>query len=250
MHSGMVFLAPLTADAAQARAPAPQRRPQIQPLAPEPPDPERPDLAPPRGSSAEANIPQSWWAPVKRLCDLMVAVPLLVVMSPLILGFWIAVRMGSAGPGLFWSARVGRGGRLFMMPKLRSMLISAPLQAREVFAQDQDPATPLGRFIRGYSLDELPQLWCVIVGQMSLIGPRPLLPNDPGADARMQFPAALTVRPGVTGLAQVSGRNHVTPRRKARYDAFYARKLGLGLDAAILWRTTVALFFRRGGGVL
>lgn len=186
----------------------------------------------------------------KRMIDIIAAAVLLLALAPLIGYFWTLVRMTSAGPGLHWSKRVGRNGRTFWMPKLRTMTEDAPLVAREALTAANDVTTPLGRFLRKNSLDELPQLWSILVGEMSFIGPRPLLPNDPGSAARRQFPQSLAVRPGLSGLAQINGRNHVPPRRKARYDAFYAERLDLGMDLYVLKHTALILFRRAGGGVL
>lgn len=186
----------------------------------------------------------------KRIGDVAIALPALVAFLPVIGAFWVAVRMTSRGPGLHWSKRVGRNGAVFQMPKLRTMEQDAPVMAREAFTPATDKTTPLGRVLRAHSLDELPQFWSILRGDMSLIGPRPLLPNDPASEERRQRPVCLSVRPGMTGLAQIRGRNHVQPRRKARYDAFYASRQSAGFDAWIVWQTLSALFFRRGGGVL
>jgi O-antigen biosynthesis protein WbqP len=174
----------------------------------------------------------------------------LVALAPLLLVLWALVRLTSPGPGLHWSERVGANGRTFMMPKLRTMAKDSPQVAREQLIGGAELTTPLGKHLRRLSLDELPQLYSVVRGDMSLIGPRPLMPSDPGAAARWRFAASLRVRPGMSGLAQVKGRNLVTPRRKARYDAFYARRATLRMDAWLIGVTLRILFRRCGGGVL
>lgn len=173
----------------------------------------------------------------KRAFDVLVAGAVLVFASPILLAVWLLVIATSKGPGLFWSERVGLHDGRFMMPKFRTLMTSAPVVPREVLHLSEQQFTPVGQLLRRMSLDELPQLFSVLKGDMSLIGPRPLLPSDPAARQRMLFPAALTVRPGITGLAQVSGRNAVTARRKARLDAFYARSLCFGIDMVLLVKT-------------
>ena len=132
------------------------------------------------------------------------------------------------------------------MPKFRTMMTSAPVISREVIASAQTHITPLGRLLRRWSIDELPQLWCIVRGDMSFIGPRPLLPDDPAEQARQLYPAVRQVRPGLSGLSQVRGRNLVSPRRKARLDATYARVRNGALDLEICARTVVTLISGRG----
>lgn len=184
----------------------------------------------------------------KRTLDIVAAGLGAVLFLPFFVLIWALVRVTSPGPGLYWSRRVGRGGRLFWMPKFRTMRVDAPEKPREAFAAADADAmiTPIGRLLRNSSVDELPQLWCILVGDMSLIGPRPLLASDPGARARRSFPLSLTVKPGLSGLAQVNGRNAVTPRRKARLDALYANRLSFALDLRLMLRTAQIVFTRAG----
>lgn len=181
----------------------------------------------------------------KRAIDLVFAMGLLILFAPLMSIIWCAVTLTSAGPGLHWSPRVGRGGRMFRMPKFRTMSADAPLGPRELFWHECE-VTSLGQFLRRTSLDELPQLFSILCGDMSVIGPRPLLESDPAARARLAFPDALAVRPGLSGLAQISGRNQVTPRRKARLDAFYVRKMSFGYDLTLMIRTLMIVASGRG----
>lgn len=182
----------------------------------------------------------------KRAFDALAAAAALVLFAPLMAAIFIAVRLTSPGPGLHWSNRVGRGGCVFRMPKFRTMRCGAPIVARERLSDPDAHITPLGRFLRHTSLDELPQLWSIVAGDMSLIGPRPLIPTDPAVHAREAYPEIARVRPGLSGLAQVSGRNHLTPRKKARYDALYARKQCWMLDLMIIKRTLRIVFSRAG----
>ncbi|MBL8544360.1 MAG: sugar transferase [Hyphomonadaceae bacterium] len=182
----------------------------------------------------------------KRLFDLALASTALLTLAPLLLLIWLAIRLTSTGPGLYWSARAGRGGRVFLMPKFRTMLASAPQTPRETLEAADTLVTPLGKLLRRWSLDELPQLFSILKGDMSFIGPRPLMPEDPAHIARLKFPASLAVRPGLSGLAQVRGRNLVSPRRKARLDALYARVRSGPLDIALIGRTAIVLVTGRG----
>lgn len=182
----------------------------------------------------------------KRLFDFVLALSASVMLAPVILLAWIAVRATSSGPGFYWSVRAGRGGRTFVMPKFRTMAQDAPEQPRELLKNADQHVTWLGKIMRRWSLDELPQLYCILKGEMSFIGPRPLMPNDPAQVARTKFPDALSVRPGLSGLSQVRGRNHVSPRRKARLDAFYARARTGPFDLEICLRTIGVLVTGRG----
>ncbi len=198
----------------------------------------------PRASLWRASSRRRYWR--KRLFDFVVALSASVMLAPFLFAAWIAVRATSKGPGFFWSVRAGRGGRTFLMPKFRTMGQGAPEQPRELLQNADAHVTWLGKFMRRWSLDELPQLYCILNGDMSFIGPRPLMPTDPAQIARGLFPDALQVRPGLSGLSQVRGRNHVSPRRKARLDAFYARARTGPFDLEIFARTIGVLINGRG----
>lgn len=188
-----------------------------------------------------------FWYPGKRTIDLIFSVLIFIFIMPLLLVTWIAIRLDSPGPGLFWSYRVGRRGRLFAMPKFRTMTLDTPLAPREDLGSIADQCTrPLGRMLRRSSIDEIPQLWCIARGDMSFIGPRPLLPDDEAIIERRFFPMSLEVLPGISGVSQIRGRNYVTPRRKARYDSFYAKNCSILLDLYILLETMVVVFTKRG----
>lgn len=183
----------------------------------------------------------------KRTIDAVFAAMILVFAFPLLATVWIAVRLETSGPGLFWSDRVGRNGRIFRMPKFRTMAAVTPLAPREDLGEAANPLiSPLGSFLRRTSIDELPQALSILRGHMSFIGPRPLLPDDAASRARLAFPESLRAVPGISGLSQVRGRNYVTPRRKARYDAFYAKRVGWRFDAFIFRETAIALLTKDG----
>jgi lipopolysaccharide/colanic/teichoic acid biosynthesis glycosyltransferase len=200
---------------------------------------------------------------VKRALDIVLASLLLVVASPLLLLLWCLVRSTSAGPALFRQERVGRDFRLFTMLKFRSMYISNDDRAHrayvtgmlgaedaaapngELFKLVGDPrVTPLGAWLRRTSLDELPQLINVLHGEMSLVGPRPMLPWEAELLAET-YRRRFTVKPGMTGLWQVSGRSRLSMRAALELDVEYARSPSVLADLAILARTVPALF--RGG---
>jgi len=183
---------------------------------------------------------------LKRAIDIAASVAGLILLSIPFVLIWLVVVCTSPGPALFWSIRVGRDGRPFRMPKFRTMRCGVSLRPREELVLREYDYTPIGRLLRRTSLDELPQLFSVIAGDMSIIGPRPLLASDPAARERLNFPAALSVRPGISGLAQVNGRNGVTPRRKARLDALYARSVCLRVDALLLAKTLVIIVNGKG----
>ncbi len=206
--------------------------------------------APPRVDRLEPALtpspPPSGTYQAKRVIDVCIAGGALVALAPLMAALWLLVVLFNGGPGLFWSQRIGRFGQTFWMPKFRTMDARAPLSPRESLEGADGHITPLGSFLRRSSLDELPQLFCVLFGQMSLIGPRPLLPDDQAIFQRQSFPHAMLARPGLSGLAQVVGRNDVTPRRKARLDALYARTVSPRVDLFIFWRTAMIVLSGRG----
>lgn len=183
---------------------------------------------------------------LKRSLDILVAGAGLVVLSPVLLILAIAVRLESPGPALHWSRRVGRGNRLFMMPKFRSMRTDAPDVATHLLPDPDRWITPLGGFLRRSSLDELPQLWSVLVGDMSLVGPRPALHSQHDL-VRLRTDAGVdALRPGLTGLAQVNGRDELPIPEKARLDADYLARRSLALDLEIIVRTALTALSGRG----
>ncbi|MEO0981621.1 MAG: sugar transferase [Pseudomonadota bacterium] len=192
--------------------------------------------APARAGGSVAAARRRRSADAKRGFDIVAGCCLLILSLPALATASLLIRLTSRGPCLFWSERVGRDGRAFALPKLRTMRVGAPLAPRETMFES-DAVTPIGGWLRRTSLDELPQLWCVVWGDMSLVGPRPLLAEDDGVRERARLGYRHTARPGLTGLAQIRGRNRVSPRRKALYDRFYAEHTSLGLDAKILAAT-------------
>jgi O-antigen biosynthesis protein WbqP len=174
----------------------------------------------------------------KRALDLAVAVPMLALTSPVLLVAMLAIRATSAGPAIFSQVRVGRGGALFACRKLRTMYRATPsLPTHEAPAGS---VTAVGKVLRATKIDELPQLWNVIKGEMSLVGPRPCLPTQTELIERRKELGVLAALPGITGLAQIKGIDMSDPRLCAETDAVYIKAASIGLDLKILLGT----FFR------
>ncbi|HEY9236015.1 MULTISPECIES: sugar transferase [Phenylobacterium] len=182
----------------------------------------------------------------KRLFDFIAALAGLIALSPVLAAIALAVRIDSPGPALHWSSRVGRRNRLFKMPKFRTMRTGAPNVATHLLEDPDAWITPLGRFLRRTSLDELPQLWSVLTGQMSLVGPRPALFNQDDLVALRTAAGVDALRPGVTGWAQINGRDELPVEDKARLDAEYLAIQSLPLDVKIILRTALTAFSGRG----
>lgn len=183
---------------------------------------------------------------LKRAFDIAASAVGLVVLSPLLLALAIAVRLDSPGPALHWSNRIGRGNALFPMPKFRTMRTGAPNVATHLLQDPDAWVTPVGRFLRRTSLDELPQLWSVLKGDMSLVGPRPALFNQDDLVALRTEAGVHTLRPGVTGWAQVNGRDELPIPKKVELDAEYLARRSLALDVKILVLTGLTAFSGRG----
>ena len=183
---------------------------------------------------------------MKRLFDILLGFCAAVILALPILLVAILVRLTSKGPALYWSNRVGKGNAIFRMPKFRSMRVGTPAVATHLL---QDPSvylTPVGSFLRKSSLDELPQLWSILVGDMSFVGPRPALFNQDDLVAlRTEFGVHELV-PGLTGWAQVNGRDELPIPEKVKLDAEYQQRQSLVFDLRILWLTFVKVLRRDG----
>lgn len=195
---------------------------------------------------------------VKRIFDLVGSVVILLVLSPLLVTIALLVRFSSPGPVLFRQERVGLRGRPFRMLKFRSMVIDAENQLAGLLDRQRDAGndvmfklrddpriTPVGRFIRRYSIDELPQLLNVVGGQMSLVGPRPPLPREVAA-YEDHVHRKFLVKPGVTGLWQISGRSSLSWEDSVRIDLYYVENWSLTGDLLVLWRTLKAVVAKDG----
>jgi lipopolysaccharide/colanic/teichoic acid biosynthesis glycosyltransferase len=193
----------------------------------------------------------------KRLLDIIVTSVALIVLSPLMLLTALLIKLTDRGPVLFWQARVGKWGRVFPFPKFRSMVVDAEARQKELMSDNQhgdgvtfkirrDPrVTWIGRIIRKTSIDELPQLWCVLKGDMSLVGPRPPLEKEVArytlADRRR-----LDATPGITCIWQVSGRSDIPFPQQVELDVEYIEKQSIGEDLRLLIKTIPAVITGRG----
>ncbi|WP_419255860.1 sugar transferase [Caulobacter sp. ErkDOM-YI] len=183
---------------------------------------------------------------MKRVFDVAAAaVGLWVLLAPLA-ALWLLVRVTSPGPALYWSQRVGKDSRLFWMPKFRTMRIDTPEVATHLLNDPDHWLTPIGAPLRRLSLDELPQLWSVLVGDMSLVGPRPALFNQDDLIAARSAAGVDKLRPGVTGWAQINGRDELSIPDKVALDADYLARRSLGFDLVILVKTVAPVVTGRG----
>jgi len=182
----------------------------------------------------------------KRAFDLAVAVVAALVLAiPLALTA-LAVALTSPGPVLYWSDRVGRQNKLFSMPKFRSMRVDTPAVATHLLSDPARYLTPIGAFLRKSSLDELPQLWSILKGDMSLVGPRPALFNQDDLVALRTSCGVHELVPGLTGWAQVNGRDELPIPEKVALDADYRQRQSLVFDLKILWMTLLKVLRRDG----
>lgn len=182
----------------------------------------------------------------KRSIDLvLVTVAGVLLFIPLIV-VALLVKITSEGPVLYWSDRVGRGNRIFRMPKFRSMCIGTPAVATHLLGNPAAHLTPIGSFIRKSSLDELPQLWSIFVGDMSFVGPRPALFNQDDLITLRTQCGVHELVPGLTGWAQVNGRDELPIPEKVRLDAIYLQRRSLWFDVRIIWLTLVKVLRRDG----
>lgn len=183
---------------------------------------------------------------MKRLFDLFLALCAGAVLLLLVAVVALAVRLTSRGPALYWSDRVGSNNRIFRMPKFRSMRVGTPAVATHLLSDPAVYLTPIGSFLRRSSLDELPQLWSILVGDMSFVGPRPALFNQQDLiDLRTRHGVHVLV-PGLTGWAQVNGRDELPIPAKVELDIQYLQRRSFWFDIRILWLTFVKVLRREG----
>ena len=183
---------------------------------------------------------------MKRLFDVVLGCLAALVLFVPVLLVAVAVRLTSKGPALYWSDRVGRNNVIFKMPKFRSMRVGTPAVATHLLADASSHLTPIGSFLRKSSLDELPQLWSILVGDMSFVGPRPALSNQQDLIALRTEQGVHTLGPGLTGWAQVNGRDELPIPEKVKLDVAYLQRQSLWFDIRILWLTFVKVLKRDG----
>lgn len=183
---------------------------------------------------------------MKRVLDLILALlAAAIILIPLCL-LALLVKMTSKGPVLYWSDRVGRHNHLFSMPKLRTMRVDTPVVATHLLPDPAQFLTPIGSFLRKSSLDEIPQLWCILRGEMSLVGPRPALFNQDNLIELRTAHGVQELRPGLTGWAQVNGRDELPIPEKVRLDLYYAQRQSLALDLKVIMLTVLKVLRRDG----
>ncbi len=183
---------------------------------------------------------------LKRLFDLLLALVVLVIAAIPMALTALAVKLTSKGPVLYWSDRVGAENRIFRMPKFRSMRVGTPAVATHLLADPKSALTPIGSFIRKTSLDELPQLWCIFTGEMSFVGPRPALFNQHDLIALRTECGVHRLKPGITGWAQVNGRDELEIPVKVRFDREYLERQSLSFDLKILVLTAFKVMGSHG----
>jgi O-antigen biosynthesis protein WbqP len=183
---------------------------------------------------------------MKRLFDLVLLVVLGVLLALPLMITALAVRLSSPGPVIYWSERVGQRNKLFKMPKFRSMRIDTPVMATHLLLNPDQWLTPIGSFLRRSSLDELPQLWSILRGEMSFVGPRPALFNQADLITLRTEQGVDALLPGLTGWAQVNGRDELPIPQKVALDVQYLERHSLRFDIKILWMTGVKVLHRDG----
>ena len=183
---------------------------------------------------------------MKRFVDLILAAGATAILWLPLLCIAAVVKCTSMGPVLYWSDRVGRNNVIFKMPKFRSMRVDTPVVATHLLEDPQRFLTPIGRFLRLTSLDELPQLWNIIRGEMSFVGPRPALFNQEDLIALRTRHGVHALVPGLTGWAQINGRDELPIHAKVALDAEYLRRRSLALDCRILCSSVGKVLWRDG----
>lgn len=183
---------------------------------------------------------------MKRALDIFLGCLAALILFVPVLLLAMAVRLTSKGPVLYWSDRVGRNNVIFKMPKFRSMRVGTPAVATHLLADARSHLTPIGSFLRKSSLDELPQLWSILSGDMSFVGPRPALFNQQDLIAMRTEQGVHTLVPGLTGWAQVNGRDELPIPEKVKLDVAYLQRQSFSFDIYILWLTFIKVMRRDG----
>ena len=183
---------------------------------------------------------------MKRFFDLIFVVIAITILPVPFLFICLAIRFTSEGPSIFWSDRVGRGNKIFRMPKFRSMRVGTPAVATHLLKNPELYLTPIGSFLRKSSLDELPQLWSILRGDMSFVGPRPALFNQDDLISLRSEAGLHKLLPGLTGWAQVSGRDELSIPQKIALEIEYMQRQSLWFEIKILWLTALKVVSRNG----
>jgi O-antigen biosynthesis protein WbqP len=183
---------------------------------------------------------------VKRLFDLLIGLMVSILLLLPMAMVAVIVRLTSPGPALYWSDRVGRYNQIFKMPKFRTMRVGTPVLASHQLVNPKAHLTPIGSMLRKSSLDELPQLWCILLGEMSFVGPRPALFNQHDLIELRTSKSVHNLLPGLTGWAQINGRDELPISQKVKLDVEYLQHKSFLFDIKILWHTFLKVVRRDG----
>lgn len=182
----------------------------------------------------------------KRINDLILIILFVVIFAVPCVLIAITIKIESTGPILFWSYRIGKLNKLFLMPKFRSMKVGSPIVASHLLQNPDLNLTKVGRFLRLTSLDELPQLWSILLGNMSFVGPRPALFNQLDLIEERNKRGIDVLKPGLTGWAQINGRDEISIVKKVELDAYYLQNQSFLFDLKILILTAIKVILRNG----
>jgi O-antigen biosynthesis protein WbqP len=183
---------------------------------------------------------------MKRIFDSILSFLAILFFAPFAVLVYFAIKLSSKGPALYWSNRVGINNTIFKMPKFRSMHIGTPAVATHLLSNANFHLTPIGGFLRKSSLDELPQLWCILKGDMSIVGPRPALYNQQDLITLRTRCLVHTIKPGLTGWAQINGRDEIPIPDKVALDVEYLKKQNFWFDLKIIINTAFKVIKRDG----
>lgn len=183
---------------------------------------------------------------MKRMFDFVLALLVGIVFFIPLVVLAVLVRLTSKGPAIYWSDRVGKNNRIFKMAKLRTMKVDAPVVATHLLSDPKSQLTPIGGFLRKSSLDEIPQFWNILNGDMSFVGPRPALFNQEDLIALRTKNGIERLAPGLTGWAQLNGRDELSIEEKVKFDSEYLQKQCFFFDLKILWLTAMQVVQAKG----
>jgi O-antigen biosynthesis protein WbqP len=183
---------------------------------------------------------------MKRCFDVVGALFATILLLVPCIVVYLLVISTSSGPAIYWSDRVGRNNRIFRMPKFRTMQVNTPAVATHLLTDAKSHLTPIGGFLRKSSLDELPQLWCILKGDMSFVGPRPALYNQDDLIEMRTLKGVSELTPGLTGWAQINGRDELPLDVKVQFDVEYLRRRSFFFDLYIIWETARKVLSRSG----
>lgn len=174
---------------------------------------------------------------IKRICDILLSIVLLSILLIPCIFLWLAIKLTSSGPGIYWSKRIGYNSKTFMMPKFRSMIVETPEIETDQLLCSKKYITRIGFFLRRSSVDEIPQLFSVLLGDMSFVGPRPALWNQYELINNRKKLKIDILRPGITGWAQINGRDDISLSKKVALDYHYLQNQSIFLDLKIIIKT-------------